>query len=71
MAEFKTNIYGTHATQRSRKHQSYSCNDFKADLIVNLPFSTSVQQSDSQFALQGTVDDVELGSTVKQIQILL
>ena len=34
--EFKTNIYGTYATHRSRKHQSHSCDDFKADVIVKL-----------------------------------
>ncbi len=62
--EFKTNIYGTYATHRSRKHQSYSCDDLKADVIVKLPVSTSVQQNESHFSSLESIDDVELDSTV-------
>lgn len=40
--EFKTNMYGTYATHRSRKHS----NDFKAEVIAKLPVSTSVQQNE-------------------------
>lgn len=32
--DFKTNIYGTYATHRSRKHRSYSWKDFKTDVIA-------------------------------------
>lgn len=62
--EFKTNIYGTYATHRSQKHQSYSCDDLKADVIVKLPVSTSVQQNESHFSSLESIDDVELDSTV-------
>ena len=61
--DFKTNIYGTYAIHKSRKHQAYSCNDLKADIIVQLPISTSVQQHGSQFALLESVNDVELDTS--------
>ena len=60
--EFKTTIYGTYATHRSRKHQSHSCDDFKADVIVKL--STSVQQNGSHTSSLESIDDVEFDHTV-------
>lgn len=43
--EFQTNIYGTYATHKSRKHPSYACNDFKAEVIVKC-LSNSVEQNE-------------------------
>lgn len=62
--EYKTNIYGTYATHRSRKHQSYSFDDLKTDVIVKLPISTSFQQNESHFSSVQSIDDVELDTTV-------
>ena len=57
-------IPGTYATHRSRKHQSYSCDDLKTDVIVKLPISTSVKQNESHFSSVESIDDVELDTTV-------
>ena len=38
--DFKTNIYGTYATHRSRKHKSHSLKDFKTDVIAEHPVAT-------------------------------
>lgn len=62
--EFKTNIYGTYATHRSRKHQCCSHDDLKADVIVKLPTCTSVQKNESNFSSLESTDDVGLETIV-------
>lgn len=32
---FRTNIYGTYQTHRTRKHKTYTLNDFKAGIVKN------------------------------------
>uniref|UniRef100_A0AAR2L1H0 C2H2-type domain-containing protein n=1 Tax=Pygocentrus nattereri TaxID=42514 RepID=A0AAR2L1H0_PYGNA len=57
--DFKTNIYATYATHKSRKHQFYSCDDFKADVIVKHPTATSFQHIQSHSSSLESNDDVE------------
>ena len=79
--DFKTNIYGTYATHRSRKHKSHSWKDFKTDVIAKHPVATenaidfpvleSYSHVDSDTTLELGCERDTKGEIVKNVGSLL
>ncbi|KAF3844268.1 hypothetical protein F7725_013609 [Dissostichus mawsoni] len=60
--DFKTNIYGTYATHRSRKHRSYSWKDFKTDVIAKHPVFT---ENEIHFPVLDSHGHVDIDTTLE------
>lgn len=54
---FRTNIYGTFASHRSRKHTPHSLHDFKADIIKRYVCSFNADQHSDVEGQSGELSD--------------